>query len=69
MMVTGKVNTVMNIAVIDTGLVELCAATSSHRAAHNVTIYERYDLTGKIGAFLSAACNEDPCTGTVMLQL
>ena len=47
----------LNVAVIGSGLGGLCAALSLRRAGHKVTIYERYDFAGEVGASLSVASN------------
>ncbi|UKZ67571.1 uncharacterized protein TrAtP1_008726 [Trichoderma atroviride] len=46
-----------NIAVIGTGLGGLSAAIALRRTGHKVTIYERYDFSGEVGASLSLASN------------
>ncbi|KAL4800878.1 hypothetical protein BDV19DRAFT_383898 [Aspergillus venezuelensis] len=50
-------NTPLSIAVIGAGLGGLAAAVALRREGHNVTVYERYDFAGEVGASLSAAPN------------
>jgi len=47
----------LNVAVIGSGLGGLSAAVSLRRQGHNVTIYERRDFGGEVGASLSCASN------------
>jgi len=47
----------LDIAIIGSGLGGLSAAVALRRAGHNVTIYERYDFGGEVGASLSVASN------------
>lgn len=47
----------LDIAVLGSGLGGLCAALSLRRAGHKVTLYERYDFAGEVGASLSVASN------------
>ncbi|RFU31576.1 hypothetical protein B7463_g4762, partial [Scytalidium lignicola] len=47
----------LNVAVLGAGLGGLCAALSLRRAGYSVTIYERYDFAGEVGASLSVASN------------
>ncbi|OJI96741.1 hypothetical protein ASPVEDRAFT_120797 [Aspergillus versicolor CBS 583.65] len=47
----------LNVAIIGAGLGGLAAAISLRRQGHNVTIFERYDFAGEVGASLSAASN------------
>jgi len=47
----------LNVAVLGSGLGGLCAALSLRRAGHQVTLYERYDFAGEVGASLSVASN------------
>ena len=46
-----------NIAIIGSGLGGLSAAVALRRQGHNVTIYERHDFGGEVGASLSVASN------------
>lgn len=46
-----------NIAIIGSGLGGLSAAIALRRAGHHITIYERYDFGGEVGASLSLASN------------
>lgn len=46
-----------DIAIVGSGLGGLSAAVALRRAGHNVTIYERYDFGGEVGASLSCASN------------
>lgn len=46
-----------NIAIVGSGLGGLGAAIALRRAGHRVTIYERYDFGGEVGASLSLASN------------
>ncbi|KAI9927269.1 hypothetical protein MW887_003656 [Aspergillus wentii] len=47
----------LNIAIIGAGLGGLSAAVGLRRQHHIVTVYERYDFAGEVGASLSAASN------------
>ncbi|KAJ5260549.1 hypothetical protein N7478_012154 [Penicillium angulare] len=47
----------LQVAIIGAGLGGLAAAVSLRRQGHNVTVYERYDFAGEVGASLSAASN------------
>ncbi|KAL4890557.1 hypothetical protein BDV59DRAFT_91383 [Aspergillus ambiguus] len=47
----------LNIAIIGAGLGGLSAAVALRRQGHQVTVYERYDFAGEVGASLSAASN------------
>jgi salicylate hydroxylase len=47
----------LDVAVIGSGLGGLSAAISLRRQGHNVTIYERRDFGGEVGASLSCASN------------
>lgn len=49
--------TPLNVAVLGAGLGGLCAALSLRRAGHKVTVYERHDFAGEVGASLSVASN------------
>lgn len=44
-----------NIAIVGSGLGGLSAAVALRRQGHNVTIYERRDFGGEVGASLSVA--------------
>ena len=44
-----------NIAIVGSGLGGLSAAIALRRQGHNVTIYERRDFAGEVGASLSVA--------------
>ncbi|KAJ5660710.1 uncharacterized protein N7484_000082 [Penicillium longicatenatum] len=47
----------LQVAIIGAGLGGLAAAVSLRRQGHQVTVYERYDFAGEVGASLSAASN------------
>ncbi|CAG8934735.1 unnamed protein product [Penicillium salamii] len=47
----------LQVAIIGAGLGGLAAAVSLRRQGHSVTVYERYDFAGEVGASLSAASN------------
>ena len=47
----------LDFAVVGAGLGGLTTALSLRRAGHKVTIYERYDFSGEVGASLSVASN------------
>jgi salicylate hydroxylase len=47
----------LDIAVIGGGIGGLCASISLRRAGHKVTIYERADFVGEVGASISCAVN------------
>jgi salicylate hydroxylase len=47
----------LDVAIIGAGLGGLAAAVALRREHHNVTVYERYDFAGEVGASLSAAPN------------
>jgi len=47
----------LDIAIIGAGLGGLSAAVALRRQGHTVTVYERYDFAGEVGASLSAASN------------
>ena len=47
----------LQVAVIGAGLGGLGAAVALRRQGHSVTVYERYDFAGEVGASLSAASN------------
>lgn len=49
--------TSLSIAIIGSGLGGLSAAVALRRQNHNVTIFERYDFGGEVGASLSCASN------------
>ncbi|KAG5654807.1 hypothetical protein KAF25_004693 [Fusarium avenaceum] len=53
----GRTETSLSIGVIGSGLGGLSAAISLRRAGHHVTLYERYDFGGEVGASLSVASN------------
>lgn len=46
-----------DIAIIGSGLGGLSAAIALRRSGHRVTVYERYDFGGEVGASLSLASN------------
>ncbi|KAM4065679.1 FAD binding domain-containing protein [Hirsutella rhossiliensis] len=46
-----------DVAVVGSGLGGLAAAIALRRAGQRVTIYERYDFSGEVGASLSCASN------------
>lgn len=48
---------VYDIGIVGSGLGGLSAAIALRRAGHKVTIYERYDFGGEVGASLSVASN------------
>lgn len=48
---------ILNVAIIGSGLGGLSAAIALRRQGHAVTIYERYDFGGEVGASLSVASN------------
>jgi salicylate hydroxylase len=48
---------VLDVAVVGAGLGGLCAALSLRRAGHQVTLYERSDFTGEVGAGVATAPN------------
>ncbi|TWU75870.1 hypothetical protein ED733_005569 [Metarhizium rileyi] len=57
---SGSVDTLRepyDIAIVGSGLGGLAAAIALRRAGHRVTIYERYDFGGEVGASLSCASN------------
>lgn len=47
----------LDIGIIGGGIAGLAAATSLRRAGHKVTIYERADFAGEVGASISCAAN------------
>ncbi|PYH46053.1 salicylate hydroxylase [Aspergillus saccharolyticus JOP 1030-1] len=47
----------LDIAIIGAGLGGLSAAVALRRQGHRITVYERYDFAGEVGASLSAASN------------
>lgn len=47
----------LEVVILGGGLGGLSAAISMRRAGHEVTIYERYDYAGEVGASLSCASN------------
>ncbi|KAJ5689845.1 hypothetical protein N7462_004237 [Penicillium macrosclerotiorum] len=47
----------LQAAIIGAGLGGLAAAVALRRQGHAVTVYERYDFAGEVGASLSAASN------------
>ncbi|KAL3419499.1 salicylate hydroxylase [Phlyctema vagabunda] len=47
----------LDVAVIGGGIGGLAAATSLRQAGHRVTIYERADFAGEVGASISCAAN------------
>jgi salicylate hydroxylase len=47
----------LDIAIIGGGIGGLAAAISLRRAGHQVTIYERSDFVGEVGASISCAAN------------
>lgn len=47
----------LQIAIIGAGLGGLGAGVALRRQGHAVTVYERYDFAGEVGASLSAASN------------
>lgn len=47
----------LTVAVVGAGLGGLGAAIALRRQGHQVTVYERYDFAGEVGASLSAASN------------
>jgi salicylate hydroxylase len=54
---------ILNVGVIGGGIGGLSAAIALRRAGHEVTIYERFDFVGEVGASVSCAAN-----GTRWLQ-
>ncbi|OOF91770.1 hypothetical protein ASPCADRAFT_9189 [Aspergillus carbonarius ITEM 5010] len=52
-----RTDTPLDIAIIGAGLGGLSAAVALRRQGHRITVYERYDFAGEVGASLSAASN------------
>lgn len=53
----GRTESSLSIGIIGSGLGGLSAAIALRRAGHRVTLYERYDFGGEVGASLSVASN------------
>ncbi|KAK0385628.1 hypothetical protein NLU13_6805 [Sarocladium strictum] len=53
----GLTESALSIGIIGSGLGGLSAAIALRRAGHHVTLYERYDFGGEVGASLSVASN------------
>ncbi|RBR13297.1 uncharacterized protein FIESC28_08263 [Fusarium coffeatum] len=53
----GRTDASLSIGIVGSGLGGLSAAIALRRAGHNVTLYERYDFGGEVGASLSVASN------------
>ena len=47
----------LDVAIVGGGIGGLAAAVSLRRAGHKVTIYERADFVGEVGASISCAAN------------
>ena len=47
----------LDVAIIGGGIGGLAAATALRRAGHKVTVYERADFAGEVGASISCAAN------------
>lgn len=47
----------LNVGVTGGGIGGMCVAIALRRAGHNVTIYERSDFAGEVGASVSCAAN------------
>lgn len=47
----------LNAAIVGGGIGGLCATIALRRAGHEVTIYERSDFVGEVGASISCAAN------------
>lgn len=47
----------LDIAVVGGGIGGLAASIALRRAGHKVTIYERADFAGEVGASISCAAN------------
>lgn len=47
----------VEVGVVGGGIGGISAAIALRRAGHNVTIYERHDFTGEVGASISCAAN------------
>ncbi|KAJ5609845.1 hypothetical protein N7528_009111 [Penicillium herquei] len=52
-----RMDSPLQVAIIGAGLGGLSAAVALRRQGHHVTVYERYDFAGEVGASLSAASN------------
>ncbi|KAJ6090047.1 hypothetical protein N7467_005263 [Penicillium canescens] len=47
----------LNVGVVGGGIGGMCVAVALRRAGHNVTIYEKSDFAGEVGASVSCAAN------------
>jgi salicylate hydroxylase len=47
----------LDVAVVGGGIGGFCAAIALRRAGHKVTVYERNDFAGEVGASISCAAN------------
>ncbi|KAJ4375344.1 hypothetical protein N0V83_002430 [Neocucurbitaria cava] len=47
----------LNVGICGGGIGGICAAIALRRAGHDVTIYERHDFAGEVGASVSCAAN------------
>jgi salicylate hydroxylase len=47
----------LDVAIVGGGIGGLCAAIALRRAGHSITIYERSDFVGEVGASISCAAN------------